>query len=57
MFKMFSGSGKSIDFECFLLELLENFPIIKNNLTEYMFYMDNAVIHKSKSNNKKHLYY
>ena len=39
---------KGVDFGSFLLELIHNNKEIKENLRDYVFYMDNASIHKAK---------
>ena len=49
---LFQGSVKSSDFGAFLLFLLKNNNVIKSNLNNYIFYMDNASIHKANLLNK-----
>ncbi len=47
-FQIFDGSVKSGDFGQFMIHLIVNNPYISINLSNFIFYMDNARIHHAK---------
>jgi len=49
-FQMIEGSVKGEDFAGFLMDLISNSHEIRNNLEKFVFFMDNASIHKKKKN-------
>ena len=50
-FMVFKGSVKGNDYGAFILKLIDSNEIIKNNLENYVFCMDNARIHAAKAIN------
>lgn len=48
-YQIFRSSIKANDFAEFIIEILNQFPEIKDNRSHYFFFWDNTPIHKSKS--------
>lgn len=46
--QLFEGSINGEDFGAFMMQILEKNDHIKNNLSDYVFFMDNCKIHKTK---------
>ena len=48
-YQIFKGSVKAEDFGSFIASLLNEYPEILQNRSKYVFFMDNAPIHKAKT--------
>ena len=46
---IFIGPVLAKDFGSFLIKLISKYQFIHNNLNKFVFYMDNASIHKAKA--------